>query len=169
MQAGTSALREIIDDIAPTENAIVLGLALEDGKATEDLQYRLDAAQKYIAKNPSSKLILTGGNPGPDGRTEVEVMCDILLECGVPEESMILENQADTTEANFRNTAQMIDPHEPVVLISSNYHMERAVSIAHQTGFDNVYRMPARSARISYGVNVLWETIIDINNFVESL
>ncbi|MBR5387638.1 MAG: YdcF family protein [Clostridiales bacterium] len=77
--------------------------------------------------------------------------------------------QAGTTEANFRNAALMIDPHQPVVLISSNYHMERVVNIAHQAGFVNVYRMPARSARISYGVNVLWEIIIDLNNFVESL
>ena len=57
-------------------------------------------------------------------------MRDILAERGVADERTILEDQAESTKANFRNTAQLIDPSAPVVLISSNYHMDRAVQTA---------------------------------------
>lgn len=50
-------------------------------------------------------------------------MHDLLAEEGVPEENMYLEDKAKTTEENFKNTVQMIDPSEPIVLVTSNYHM----------------------------------------------
>ena len=61
---------------APAKNAVVLGLALENGKPTEDLIFRLDTAKKYLRRNPDAILILTGGNPDESGRTEAAVMRD---------------------------------------------------------------------------------------------
>ena len=144
-------------------HAIVLGLALEDGKPTGDLLARLDTAEHYIAENPESKLILTGGNPDETGKTEAAVMRDLLLQRGIPEEKMILEDQAETTKENFLNTAKMIHPEEPVVLISSNYHMDRAARTAKNTGFTRVLRMPAPSSAINYGANVMWEAMLELN------
>ena len=85
------------------------------------------------------------GNAGEDGRTEAAVMRDLLLAQGVSEESLRLEDQAATTKENFRNTARMIDPAQPVVLISSNYHMDRAVRTAKSAGFSRILRLPAPS------------------------
>lgn len=112
------------------DHAIVLGLALENGKPTDDLLARLDTAQAYLEKYPEAQLILTGGNAEESGRTEAAVMRDILSERGVADSQMILEDQAESTKENFRNTAKIIDPRKPVVLISSNYHMDRAVQTA---------------------------------------
>ena len=117
-----------------------------------------------VTVNPESTLILTGGNPDRSGRTEAAVMRDILLERGVPEEKLTLEDQARTTKDNFRNAAQLIDPDEPVVLISSNYHMDRAVMTAKSAGFTHVLRLPAPSSALNFGANVMWEVVLEMND-----
>ena len=151
---------------APAKNAIVLGLALENGKPTDDLVSRLDTAEKYLQRNPDTTLILTGGNPDESGRTEAAVMRDILTKRGVRENRMRLEDQAETTKDNFRNTARLTDPEEPIVLISSNYHMDRAVQTAHSAGFSKILRLPAPSSLISFGANVMWEVMLELNELV---
>ncbi len=153
----------MINTSAQADNAIVLGLALENGKPTGDLLARLDTAQAYLGDYPEATLILTGGNADASGRTEAAVMRDILADRGVPDERMLLEDQAESTKDNFRNTAQLIDPADPVVLISSNYHMDRAVQTAESAGFSKVLRLPAPSSLLSYGANVISEVVLDLN------
>lgn len=143
--------------------ALVLGLALENGQPTKDLIYRLDTAEKYINDNPDATLILTGGNPDESGKTEAQVMYDILVEKGIDSNRLILEDQAHSTKENFKNTIKMIDPNKPIVLISSNYHMDRAVQTAKKAGFKNVLRYPAPSNFIQYPANIMWEVILEIN------
>ena len=153
----------VINTAGQADYAIVLGLALENGKPTDELLARLDTAQSYLGKYPEARLILTGGNADASGRTEAAVMREILAERGVGDDRMILEDQAKSTKDNFRNTAQIIDPGEPVVLISSNYHMDRAVQTAKAAGFTNVLRLPARSSMLSYGANVMSEVVLELN------
>ena len=76
---------------------------------------------------------------------------------------MIPEDQAKSTKDNFRNTAHIIDHGEPVVLISSNYHMDRAAQTAKAAGFTNVRRLPAPSSLLSYGANVMSEVVLELN------
>ena len=160
---GRVAVGGLIRTAQPAEHAIVLGMALQNGKPTRDLLYRLDAAQAWLEENPDATLILTGGNAGPDGRTEAAVMRDLLLERGVPGKSLLLEDQAETTKENFSNTARMLDPAQPVVLISSDYHMDRAAETARKAGFARVLRLPAPSDPLSFGANMMLEVILDLN------
>ena len=57
----------------------------------------------------------------------------------------------------------MTDPNEPVVLITSDYHMDRAVQTAAGAGFTRVMRLPAPSSPVHFGANVLWEAILELN------
>ncbi len=148
-------------------HVIVLGLALENGLPTGDLSRRLDTARQYLADHPDVVLILTGGNPDETGRTEAAVMRELLLARGVPDERMLLEDQASDTRENFRNTAQLLDPAAPVVLISSSYHMNRAVRLAEQAGFTRCLRLPAPSEPLTYGPNVLSEVILELNDLTK--
>jgi len=153
----------LIRNAEQADHAIVLGLALENGKPAPDLVARLDTAEQYLAQYPGAKLILTGGNADESGRTEAAVMRDILTERGVPEDRLMLEDKAQTTKENFANIARMISPDEPVVMISSNYHMDRAVATAAKAGFTHVMRLPAPSGFFTYGANMLWEVVLDLN------
>ena len=157
----------MIHTAGPADHAIVLGLALENGKPAPDLFARLETARAYLDKNPHAQLILTGGNADESGRTEAAVMRDILTEKGVSETSLILEDQAETTKENFRNIAALISKDEPVVMISSDYHMDRAVRIARQEGFPQVMRLPAPSGFFAYGANMMSEVVLDLNDLTK--
>ena len=144
--------------------ALVLGLALENGKPVPALLARLDAAKAYLEKYPEARLILTGGNADESGRTEAAVMRDILLEKGVPESRMILEDRSETTVENFRNIAAIISKDEPVVIITSDYHMDRAVRNAREEGFTHLMRLPVSSGILAFGVNMLTEIIANVHD-----
>lgn len=163
---GKVTVGSLVRTAEPARHVLVLGLALENGKPTADLISRLDTAESYWRANPESSLVLTGGNPDQSGRTEAGVMRDILLERGVSEEALILEDRARTTKDNFRNAARLIDPDEPVVLISSNYHMDRAVRTAKSAGFTHVLRLPAPSSALNFGANVMWEVVLEMNSLL---
>ena len=162
--AGKIIAGSLINTSGPADYAVVLGLALEDGKPTKNLLYRVETAKKYLDSQPDATLILTGGNPDESGRPEAAVMRDLLAEIGVPQEKTILEDNAKTTADNFRNTVSVIDSKQPIVLISSNYHMDRAVLAAKGAGFDHILRLPAPSEFLNYGANVMWEIILELNH-----
>ncbi len=149
--------------------ALVLGLALENGEPAPDLLKRLDTARAYLEEYPEAKLILTGGNPDESGRTEAAVMRELLTRRGVPEDRLILEDMARSTKENFANIAGLISPEEPVVMISSDYHMDRAVRTAKGEGFSHVKRLPAPSDFFAYGANMTSEVVLDLNDLKISL
>lgn len=153
----------LINTAAPARYVIVLGMSLENGNPSKDLLYRLETARDYLGENKDAVLILTGGNAGENGMTEAAVMKDLLVRDGVKEESMLLEDRATDTVENFKNTAAMIDPEEPVVLVTSNFHMQRAVENAEEAGFSHVMRLPARSEFSKIGANMLWEVVMELN------
>ena len=157
----------MINTAKQADYAIVLGLALENGKPAPDLFSRLDTARAYLEKYPNAQLILTGGNADKSGRTEADVMHDILTEQGVSENCLILEDNAVDTKENFRNIAGMISKDEPIVMISSDYHMDRAVRKAKEEDFSHVMRLPAPSRLSSYGACMLSEVIADLNDLIK--
>jgi len=157
----------MIRNAGEADYAIVLGLALENGQPAPDLLRRLDTAEAYLKEYSEARLILTGGNADGLGRTEAEVMRDTLTEKGIPESRLILEDRAETTEENFRNIAALVSKDAPVVMISSDYHMDRAVRYAKREGFSGVMRLPAPSGIPAYGANMLWEVILDLNDLTK--
>ena len=154
----------MIHTAGPADYAVVLGLALENGEPAPDLLARLDTARDYLSQYPQARLILTGGNADGSGRTEAAVMRGILINRGVREDRLILEDRAQSTKENFRNTTGIVSTDEPVVMISSDYHMDRAVRNAAETGFTHVMRLPAPSAFPAYGANMLSEVVLDLND-----
>ena len=166
---GKVVIGGMIDTAGPADRAIVLGLALENGEPAPDLLQRLDTGKAYLDHYPNARLILTGGNADASGRTEAAVMRDILIEQGVPEEKLILEDQAATTKENVAYLAAMegFSPDAPVVMISSDYHMDRAVRSAQSAGFTHVMRLPARSRLAAFGANMLSEVVLDLNDLIK--
>lgn len=147
------------NDSADTKNAIVLGMALENGKPNQDLLNRVRRAEEYLQAHPDSTLICTGGNKTETSPSEAEIMKELLMQDGVAEERIVLEDQANDTAANFRNTAKIIDPSEPVTVITNSYHMYRSAEIAAEAGFTQIQRGPAHSDPVFYGANLLWEIV----------
>lgn len=167
--AGRIAAGGLLRPAQAAKSGVVLGLALENGRPTADLLSRLDTARRYLDAHPDAALILTGGNPDASGRTEADAMRDHLLAQGVPPRRLRLESRAETTRDNFLNIAQMTDPAAPLALITSDYHMHRALRTARSAGFTAVQPLPAPSPARYFGVNVLWEVILEIHDIILNL
>ncbi|MBI4964595.1 MAG: YdcF family protein [Desulfomonile tiedjei] len=82
-----------------------------------------------------SKLILTGGTI-PGLNTEVSIakaMAEMALDLGVPTRAMVLESESWTTEDQARLVAPIVGK-GPFALVTSGYHMPRAVLIFEREG-----------------------------------
>ena len=148
------------------KHILVLGLALENGQAPADLLLRLQTALSCAEEYPDADLIVCGGNHDASGCTEAGFMMNWLKEKGISSGRMILEDKSANTIGNFRKAAKLIDPHDPVILVTSSYHMKRAVKMAARAGFTAVGRRPASSVRVYYPANVMWETVLILASFL---
>ena len=166
---GKVVIGGMIQTAGPADHAIVLGLALENGAPAPDLLARLDTGRAYLEKYPEARLILTGGNADASGRTEAAVMRDVLLGQGVPEDRLLVEDQSASTKENFSNIAGLagVSKDAPVVMISSDYHMDRALRNAREAGFTRLMRLPARSGLAAFGANMLSEVVLDLNDLTK--
>ena len=152
----------------PAETIIVLGMALENGRPNRDLLYRVSAAAEYAQKHPAAAVIVTGGN-GAGGRTEAEVMRDLLAERGVEPGRIILEDRSADTPENFRNVARMIDPAGPVILVTSGCHMFRAMGIARDESFTDAQGLSAKCDPLMLPANIAWEIVCTIDRLIRKM
>ena len=141
--AGHTSAGGLVSDSAGEKYAVVLGMALENGEPNRDLLLRAGTAEGLAKSDPDVTLILTGGNPVSEGRTEAAVMRELLTAGGVPAERIVPEDRSADTVANFRN----------------------AVRLAKKAGFTRIRRMPAPACAAYYPVNLMWEVVMEIHDF----
>ena len=145
---------------AGKEYVFLLGLALRGGEVTEDLQRRLDRAVEYQKTHPEAFFFMTGGNSEDRTASEAAKMSGYLGSRGFNTEGNIdWDFLAETTVGNFAEAAKTVGTEDPIVIITSDYHMFRASAIARRQGFERIYRVPASSAPLTYAENILWEAI----------
>ena len=78
-------------------------------------------------------------------------MAEYLVEKGVPMERMILEEQSRNTDENIRFSKKKADlENASVVVVTSNFHVFRGVSIAKKQGLTRVEGL---------GAKIMWFTI----------
>ncbi|SDA11190.1 DUF218 domain-containing protein [Ruminococcus sp. YE71] len=164
--AGMTAVSGLVDTEGEADNIIVLGMALENGKPNADLIARVDKAAEYAKKHPSCRVIVTGGNAADGERTEADIMKQLLTEKGIDGDRVLTEDKAADTRENFVNAAALTDPSQPVVIVSSSYHMRRAARLAGEAGFSYVMRLPAKAEPTTYCTNVMWETVMEFNHII---
>lgn len=109
---------------------VVLGYQLKNGKITEELKGRCDAAAAAARSFPDAYLICSGGPTGsnnPDRHTEAGVMKQYLVrKCGIDKKRILTDNCALTTLANAENTFAILlkyDIHS-ITIVTSTYHQK---------------------------------------------
>jgi uncharacterized SAM-binding protein YcdF (DUF218 family) len=92
------------------------------------------AAQLYH-RSVARRIIVSGGSfveqRGGPATSEAEAMRRFLIDLGVPSEAIVSEGNSLNTLENIRNVRQMVGDAR-VALITSAFHMPRALKIAHQ-------------------------------------
>lgn len=121
------------------EYAIVLGAKVKKGNIPSlALQYRLDAALIYAKEYTHVKLVLSGGRGPDEDIEEAVVMKDFLLENGIDEDRLLLEDKATSTYENLLFSQEMLPSDiNSVTLITSDYHLHRAKILANKLGWDS--------------------------------
>ena len=116
---------------------IVLGAQVKaDGQPSVQLELRLEAALTEYQKQP--RLIICCGAQGAnEPEPEGESMRKWLLARGVPETDVLAETASSNTLENLRNARAMLSEGEArVTVVTSDYHLPRALAIARDAGLD---------------------------------
>lgn len=107
---------------------VVLGYELKNGKMTDELKGRCDAAAAAAKAFPDSILVCSGGATGannPHGNTEAGLMKKYLVNtCGIAPERVFTDTKAKTTTQNAINTLRILREQdvETMTIVTSFYH-----------------------------------------------
>ena len=114
---------------------IIHGCGLTGGdRMTKLLTNRVDKAIAVFDKCGRKPILVPSGGQGPDeALSEAQAMKNYLLEHGIPEDKIVLEDKSFTTKENLLNSKNIIDGYagkRRTALVSSNYHIYRCLRIA---------------------------------------
>ena len=86
-------------------------------------------------------------------------MRDFLVEQGIPTERIIMEDQSRDTAENIAFSSALIPEGSTIALVSNNFHIYRALSIAEKQGLENVYGLATPMAPFYFPNNAMREVI----------
>lgn len=139
---------------------IVLGAQVRESGPSVVLKYRLDKAMEYLNDNPGTICIVSGGQGKNEPCPEAEAMAVYLVENGIAEERILVENQSLSTVENIRNSKELMEnPDGSVGIVTNNFHVYRAVRMAEAQGLENVCGIAAKSNNLYLPNNVLRECL----------
>ncbi|WP_340302400.1 YdcF family protein [Roseobacter sp. HKCCD7870] len=91
---------------------------------------RILAGVSLINENRADRLILTRGHlPWSVGVPEGEYLADFIEDLGVERDQVVLTPVVQNTEDEAQAIAEMVNPNERVILVTSAFHMPRAEAV----------------------------------------
>ncbi|NGQ94818.1 YdcF family protein [Brevibacillus sp. SYP-B805] len=126
--------------------AIVLGASVWGDQPSPGLRERLDLALSLYQEGYVPFLLVSGGLGEGKKVEEAVVMKNYLMEKGVPEDSIIVENKARSTYENLAFSQKLMEDYgfKTALVVSHGYHLARAVDMAKELGMD-VHPVGAKS------------------------
>lgn len=120
---------------AVPEYVIILGAQVRGDTPSRTLQKRIDAAADYLEQYPLAIAVCSGGQGRGENISEAEAIRRGLLERGIEEERILLEDRSTSTLENITYSMEIIgDETLPVTIITNDFHMFRALHIAWKQG-----------------------------------
>ena len=119
-------------NVKPVKNLdyiIVLGAQVKESGPSVVLRYRLDRAVSYLKENDNTLVIVSGGQGANEKATEASVMKEYLVNNGINENRIIIEDKSNTTKENLINSKKIIRDNKSIGIVTNNFHMYRALLI----------------------------------------
>ena len=146
---------------------IVLGAQWKTSGPSYVLRKRLDKAIEYLQANPSTHVIVSGGQGPNEPIAEAEGMYGYLMESGISGERIRKEDQSSSTYENLAFSSKLLDKKQDrVVLVTNNFHVFRALKIAQKQGYLQVEGLAAGSYPAMLPNNLLREFLGVIKDFL---
>lgn len=134
---------------------VILGCqVMADGDPSVLLQDRLDTALDYLEEHPDLTVVVSGGQGSNEPVSEARCMADVLIQGGVAEEQIRLEDQSSNTMENLVFSRELlaregIEVEETDVLVVSNgFHLTRARMLAGRFGYGEISTLAAPSSHL---------------------
>lgn len=141
-----------VDEARKADVIVVMGAAEYRGYPSPVLKLRLDHAV-HLYQQGLARFIMTTGGPGGDPKfTEGGVGRSYLIDRGIRPESIIVEEEGESTAYSLSAAAEILrrmSLHD-CILVSDGYHIFRAKRILQQKGF-TVYGSPREAGETGIG------------------
>jgi len=144
-------IRDHTNTVVPShaDYIIILGARVKGEIPSLALQYRIDAAADYMKKNKETIAIASGGQGPGEDITEAEAIKRGLLSLGISSNRVILEDRSTDTVENITFSNKLIPDHlKTGLLVTNDFHLYRAKSIAKDQGLD-LQGIPAKTPAVA--------------------
>lgn len=134
------------------EYIVALGTTVYEHGPCYLLRQRLKEVAKWADTYPDAKIVVTGGQGETEPFTEGSEMKRYLIEeMGISEDRIIVEEASMNTFENMTFTGEILEKADtgfsyentPILVVTNNFHMYRAMQIAKKAGFENVSGAPS--------------------------
>lgn len=136
---------------ARCDYVIILGCRVKGTEVSKSLKSRLDTALEYIQGNEKVQIIVSGGQGSGEDISEALAMKNYLVERGVDENRIFMEDKSVDTAQNIRFSAEYIkDSEAKIAVVSNDFHLFRAKRLIWAQGFQNVCGIAAPTDRMLF-------------------
>ena len=118
---------------------VILGCQVKGTQPSLMLTKRLEAAKGYLDQNPQAVCIPSGGKGNWELVSEAQAMKTWLVDHGIDETRIYLEDQSADTVENVRNSKEIMEREglpQDMILVSDGFHLFRASLIAQKQGVE---------------------------------
>ena len=129
---------------------VVLGCKLYGDIPSPMLSQRIRTATQYLSDHPNAVCVVSGGQGSDETATEASVMKRRLVETGIDESRIYVEEHSFDTLENLKNSAEIIEREDlprRITIVTDGYHQFRAQYRARQLGYECA-GLPAPTDRI---------------------
>jgi uncharacterized SAM-binding protein YcdF (DUF218 family) len=124
---------------------IVLGARVKGTVPSLALQFRIDHAAEYLKENPDTIAIASGGKGPGEDISEAESIKTELINLGINESRILIEDMSTTTYENIRFSKKLIPKNAELGLVVTNdFHIFRSKMIANNEGLE-LSGLPAKT------------------------
>ena len=137
------------DEERPADAIVVMGAAQYNGRPSPVFAARLDHAVMLYLAGVAPRLVMTGGKAEGDRTTEAAAGRAFAIGLGVPEESILMEDQSRTTLESIRAVSDLLDANgaRNAIFVSDRPHMLRVLRMAADEGV-TAWGSPTRTSPI---------------------
>lgn len=162
-------------DTADCDYVLVLGAGLRNGvEPSLTLANRLDAACEYINANKNTGKIVVSGGQGSDERlSEAAAMKKYLINKGIPEDNILMEDKSSTTSENFKFSKDVIEKDSGkslenlnIKIVTTTFHAFRSNMLAKRNGYENVSSYCGKTVYYLIPVNYVRESFAVVKSFI---
>ena len=124
---------------------IVLGARVDPDGPSPALRRRLNAVMAVLPDHPDAVIIASGGQGPDEPMSEAACIREELIARGVDPGRVRVEDRSTTTAENLAfSKALLPSPDARVGIVTNNYHVWRAIRLARNAGYGNVWGIAAK-------------------------